>query len=478
MTKPGILIAAVIVTLCSLCGSAYSSPGRAGWTRTDIQAVTQPVLVDGVVVVYAAAGGSLRVVGLDPASGTTLWSRAASPSRNAPGQQPELAVTGGKVIYLRAAAGVNAEVAVLDPRNGSLLWNSVPAAFRSWPDFCPDQPALVCAAGSPAANPWVGAQLRFDVRPGTALDPLVYSSNNNARSVGDGLFDLGSRSPEKLDAIKGSTGGWVKPLAAIYTLPGASTDFGWSFDRFASRGLFVGSPGWEPSEITQLSDRYDLSRAMTAGFRISDGAVAWRDQGSTYACDVLPCQGNPLGGAFTPGPDEGPSVGLRLRDRGTINEYDSVTTLSGDADVSIEGFDPATGRTLWRFDAGRDLGLIFQDEMPPMTGPHTIVLRNRAGRLERLDLATGVHEPVSAGDSAWCRTALAYQMASGYHGKRGGPPVHTYTGQPTLFPCNSRMQAIPIPDHAPSLVASIGARWHDLVIWNDGPGLVARPPQS
>src|SRR5262249_37039034 len=80
-------------------------------------------------------------------------------------------------------------------------------------------------------------------------------------------------------------------LASVFPAPGLSTDNGWDFDRVPAAGLFVGSVAGPPVSSTGSSATIDLSRVMTAGFRISDGTAVWRDAGTLYACGWLPCPG-------------------------------------------------------------------------------------------------------------------------------------------------------------------------------------------
>jgi len=87
------VVAYLIVVCCSSGAAASVGSAARGWSRVDVDAVTQPVNVDGVLVLYAAVGGALRLIGLNPVSGATLWSLPASRGSNSPGEPPALAVS-------------------------------------------------------------------------------------------------------------------------------------------------------------------------------------------------------------------------------------------------------------------------------------------------------------------------------------------------------------------------------------------------
>jgi hypothetical protein len=69
-----------------------------------------------------------------------------------------------------------------------------------------------------------------------------------------------------------------------------------------------------------------------------------------------------------------PGTGLRLRATGTANvTVSSVTvSLAPGADVVVEGFDLATGTTLWSCNAGSDGPLLYQT--PTILGPTWLTL--------------------------------------------------------------------------------------------------------
>src|SRR5437016_3628478 len=86
------------------------------------------------------------------------------------------------------------------------------------------------------------------------------SGSTAGREIGPGLYDPGQRKPELLEASRGSSIGWRERLATVFPPAGASTDYGWNFDRYNRLGLFIGGPGWAPLKQTSSAATLDLSR--------------------------------------------------------------------------------------------------------------------------------------------------------------------------------------------------------------------------
>ena len=269
------------------------------------------------------------------------------------------------------------------------------------------------------------------------------------------------------------------PLASVFDLPGASTDWGWNIDRVTRLGLFVGSVGAKPLVFTQSRIVVDLSRAMIAGFRISDGALVWRDPGVTYMCNELPCQGSVQAGYNSASTVDsgGPSVGVGLSATGTEtavpNSGPSATTVSAGAQATLEGFDPATGRILWRFAAGRNPGLLTSHIFPPQVGASTIVLK-MPGKLVALNLATGSQQQTTATAPAWCRNLVEYHEQIPY--RADGISSKIYIGQFGLYPCTSAQKPLATPKPIPAFVSAIGAHADGLVAWAENTGVIATRP--
>jgi hypothetical protein len=313
--------------------------------------------------------------------------------------------------------------------------------------------------------------LRFDEQNGKLLSTTMISAHLG-REVGAGLFDPGTRHPELLLATHGSAVTWKRPLSGIFTLPGASTDWGWNFDRIDRVGSFVGSPGWTPVRTTRTRIVLDLTHSMTAGFRITDGSVVWRTRRTTYMCGLLPCSGTDQASYSSPGEAQpgGTTVGVRFREVGTISapRAGGLAVADRDARVTLEGFEPRNGQTLWTFDAGHDVGLITLRRLPPQVGTTTIVLREKGRRTTAVDLADGSHRPIPRTAAGWCREPILYKL------RLAGASV-LYVGQFALFTCAANGERLTTPTHAPAFVGSIGARIDDLVIWSTRGAIIAVP---
>jgi len=448
------------------CSANAPSGQTSGWSRTDLKPVSQPVALGGTFVLYVAAHGGLDLIGLDPHSGRTLWQDVASPSVITPGVAPELLVLGDHVIYPKLVSGQEARMVAADARTGHQVWQTAPAAFTSWPEACPGDAQNICTTGVLASNPQQAQLLRFSGSTGTSLtSPVISASGAGARELTPGLFDPGQRNPELLLAASGPSVAWTKPLASIVSLPGASTDNGWNLDRIARVGLFVGSISGAPTDPNSDHPTFDLSNASTVGIGISDGSVAWQDPGSYFDCSLLPCPGGAGAGSSGSGAGAslGPSVGVRTRETGTLTAPSSTSgspVVSPGATVTVEGFDPASGHTLWTFNAGDDTSLITQEALPPQVGASTIVLPNSAGQPTTLDLATGATEPAGAATVAWCQSATSYNEKVPY--QSGNRSISEYSGGYAVFPCDVASHAVGTPSRIPTF---IGARIGGIAAW-------------
>ena len=126
---------------------------------------------------------------------------------------------------------------------------------------------------------------------------------------------------------------------------------------------------------------------------------------------------------------------------------------------------PATGQTLWTFQAGHHPGLATTAELPAQDGPTTLLLRNAAGKLVRLDLRTGHTTPATSASTGWCRIAILYRQNVGIIPRGGTTAHHFYATQYLLYPCTATRQPNLPPTRIAPFVAQIGTHWHNLAIW-------------
>jgi hypothetical protein len=457
-----------LTALAALAGAAALPAGAtaqapsAGWQRADLRPVTQPAAVGGLFVMYTSRNGGLRVVGIDPATGRTVWSQLASPSRTTTSQAPSLGVVGGSVIYLGRAVADTARVVAADARTGATLWQSGVGTFSSYPEPCAAPATVICVAGTIAGGPR-GAELRFDAATGAPLRSADLAGTD-AFAAAPGFLDSDFQ-PERLTATAGGAVAWSRRLEVLF--PNGNPARGFNFDRVDAAGMFVGSVG---ANGRTRRGRFvdDLSRDRTAGIGIADGRVAWRRPGF-YACGNVICPGRSQAGFNQEA--SAPSIGIRVVSTGTLSgpDEDNAFTPSRVVDAKLEGFDPRTGRALWRFDAGRNFGLVAQTDFGAQTGPLQLALRDAEGRLRVVDLATGRRSAAPA--RGWCRREIEFRQTVAVDGE------HVYEGQPALLPCSTATERrVGTPATVPAFVAAVGATVSGLVAWTDRGGLFARPP--
>jgi outer membrane protein assembly factor BamB len=473
------LLFAVIAAGCSASGGSSGSKGpdaaststgpaatktATGWTRKDLKPISQPVSIAGVDVLYVGEPDGAHLTGLDPATGRTEWDEAASPSSITPGVAPTVAAVGRHVGYLKATGGEQeATVTALDAGTGKEVWHGDQGYFSDWPAPCFDDPASICTTGivdSDKAN-----SLRYDGDTGERTAITELPGGGNGRAIAAGLYDTDDRDPEVLAATTVDGVSWTKPLAEIVAIHGASTDNGWNVDRLPDVGMFVGSINAGTSELGGGKFRSDLAQNETTAFRITDGTVAWRDAGSIYGCNLVPCPGAP-----TSSPTEGgvPTKGVRLRMTGVLTgDANSTPDWTADGKIVLEGFDLKTGRSTWTYDAGHADALLDGSTFP-RTDAATIVVPTGDHGLVAIDLASGRHKTVTARTDAWCGKETKYKVSPPFD--NGSTKISEYTGADALVACGADGKPAARPKTVPSWVGASGA---GMVVWSQPSAVVA-----
>jgi hypothetical protein len=144
--------------------------------------------------------------------------------------------------------------------------------------------------------------------------------------------------------------------------------------------------------------------------------------------------------------------------------------LSPGGDVVVEGFNLATGKTLWSYDAGADASLAsFQP--PPLLGAYAVALPAPSGGMTAVNLATGARRPVSPATPAWCQPLVTYHAQPEFS-LGGGVTSDTHVGQSALEPCQASGHSAAVPPAVPGFV---GAAAGGFTVWSEPSAVVAAP---
>ncbi|MFC4066254.1 hypothetical protein [Actinoplanes subglobosus] len=378
-------------------GGAPASAAPRDWRTTGLHPIGQPIEVGGVAVGYLVRDRHLYARAMRPESGEVLWEREITPSRQTAGILILPAKAGDNVVLLepRPQSGKNwASLAIIEPVTGRVLQNSRPAIFRTTPYGCFDDEAA-CAMSVPFKG-GVRKEYRLDSMTGAFTpNPADLAS---ARTVGEGgLMELGIRPEEPLALVRDGEIQWRRPIGDAFPT-GYSTDNGWNWMHAEEEGVFAGSV-YGPGTWTADAVSIDLSKGASAGLDERTGAVLWRDNGSEVGCDYsLSLRGEPV----------------RCRSRGTVRYEHKVQRESfKDVDVTLEGFDPRTGRTRWSIPAGPATALISFLTSTPVAGARSILADLPAGK-RKIDLADGSLTVPAPGEVFWCLTRSRFDFHEGY----------------------------------------------------------------
>ncbi|ONH26387.1 PQQ-binding-like beta-propeller repeat protein [Pseudofrankia asymbiotica] len=399
-----VLLALVAVGISVFTGDGQSWAVKPVWS-SELTALGPPIVVGESAIVLQQVGndGSMgpivKIAALDPATGRERWSAPASFFRPGGFERavPLVVDDGETVVWLKpSSTSVESPVSMVaaDADTGKERWKyTKPLTGWSPPRLCQGESAICLLVEQEAGPP---TRLVLDARTGGVRGETPFWQESYLDEVGDNLLS----SDRGITAVaEDGTERWTKPAAAM-------------FGETATGLLFLGLESVRQNDVYVASVRHgidsvylerDPSRRIdqadmrvTAGFNATTGERLWTQPGATMGCPGIPFD---------------PDHPARCVYRGALRSTRVDPLGMEDYGVTLEGFDLATGRTTWSWDAGDALVLLGLTETElesqgqardtvQRVGDSRYVLRLR-GETTVLDLDRG---PVSAEPPAtgWC----------------------------------------------------------------------------
>lgn len=455
------VLAVLVVSGCSSeagdeSGARRPPPGLTqAWRTFSISPIGQPVAAGDMVVVYGTATEDLFLYGVAVSDGSIRWRQPASPGAVETGVPLHPTVLDGRVAYFRPEPGGNrrARLVVASPGDGRDLLVSGPEVFRSHPRQCADGRDF-CVLVDDARG--VSGLRRFALDGRTAV-PETAAPPADSRFVGENLVELGSRNPETLAAFVDGTVTWRSPLSRHFPA-GYTTDLGWHFELYRSAGVEAGSVGAPSRRDEGATIAYDLAKARTAGIDVATGKSAWQDAGTSFLCDSKVEVEQKVPDSRTE------SVPVRCRYRGTAR-YGRGSTLASyeGLDVTLEGFDPATGRTTWSVPLGAAEDFMREGTNATRLGETEVLVQEEHGPVI-VDVLTGATRPPQGGDAYWCEKENNFTF-------RDGATARRWRGGTLLSPCTAGgSPSTVVPRYLPP---ALGATVGDRTVLAEAAGMVA-----
>lgn len=410
------------------------------WDLT-VNPIAQPVVADGIALVYASDDNGPKALAVSVADGNELWSQPIHPGIAAPGVELEPEVT-------KSASGLSAAVflqpAPAPTNNGGITWWTAPVAVdlktgqeiyrgeaqlvSSRPAACEDEKDLCFT--SMAVTTGQTVEHRVDLATGTErtgadVNPLT----GNFRLVGDGLYSVVESGTEMLARVSDGKKLWAVDVQSLFG-PGATTNFGWTFHYSRKLDLYVGTVGSNPTTETDYAKlmregfTVDLTKRKTVGFRASSGEVLWTADSAESWCS------SSLGKTATKLED---GNALPVRCEYTQGNLKLPAGTYENAMAKLVGYDPLTGTAGWQTEpmAVDDV----KDLLIPTAGRGDTVLAGNNEGLKLISTESGDSRAATSEDVFLCSTPAKYPLPA-------NPPFPALpednmgSGGDTSFPCN------------------------------------------
>jgi hypothetical protein len=262
----------------------------------------------------------------------------------------------------------------------------------------------------------------------------VNATNGSERNtISDVERDLGTNMYQAVAAVPtllqlGEQGQvlWQKSASSIFGAANDNPDSGWNIDPIGA--LDVGSLG--PSTVPKTS--YDIGDSTTTGFSIATGSPVWTDPG------LYNCEGELE--IFTT-----PTI---CRFTGTVTRTSSGKSTTAGVTVSVEGFNPQTGKVTWTQPDQNVAPLLGNGNIPFIDGDHIVIRQDGSDVI--LDLTDGEVGQIAPGEVFWCATSPLAQVLA----PTGSDFPNERVGMDQFFGCNANGMAE--STHPPSQPSMVG----------------------
>ncbi|MEV7606274.1 hypothetical protein AB0N65_12615 [Paenarthrobacter sp. NPDC089322] len=415
----------------------------AAW-EVSLDTIGQPVVTDGIALVYAKGANGLAAHAISVADGEELWTQPVHPGFEAPGVALEAAVTrtaGGRsaAIFLQSATPPvddsdttwwTAPVA-FDLRTGKELFHGKAELVTTRPFACDDVQDMCFISlddSSQSVEHWIDLE-SGDELAGPEVNPLP----GYFRPVGRELYSVVANGVETLARVSYGEVLWKLDLETIFG-KGATTDLGWHFVYSEKLDLYVGSVGINPTndsveKMWEKTFNYDLrANNRTVAFKASSGRVLWAADGAHVLCaktvgtSATKLNGEgayPIRCEFTEGYQEFPSGKFR------------------GAKAKVVGYEPLTGKAVWETKPV-DVGWTTAELIPSVTRGD-LVIAAVPQSVNLLDTSTGKWRGTSFDDVFVCLKETTYDLPAGGPTESG----ETGAGASTAFPCTKGGTPVP-----------------------------------
>ncbi|MBM7794203.1 hypothetical protein [Paenarthrobacter ilicis] len=379
-----------------------------------LEPIGQPVVADGVALVYAKSATGVAAHAFTVATGKELWTQPVHPGMDSFVSPLEPAVTktaSGRsaAIFLQAAtppadnrgmAWWTAPVAV-DLKTGKEIHRGKAQMVTTRPFACDEVLDMCFIAYDESWNSvehWVDLE-SGDEESGADVNPL----EGNFRPVGKGLYSVVNGTKESLARVDHGVVRWVVEIEKLFG-KGAIADMGSHFTYSRKLDLFVGSvrinpKDFEPRTYTDHDFQLNLRETTKAvGFRASSARVLWTAEGSELECAKT------VGTAKTK-LEGGEAFPVRCEYVDGFIQFPTGTYRG--AHSKVVGYDPTTGETAWEGDpievrAWTASGII------PMASRGDLVISGFYAESTLLDTRTGKFRGASFLDGFVCWKDTSY----------------------------------------------------------------------